>query len=802
MLQNYFTIALRNILKHKFYSVLNIVGLAFGLTSCFLIGLYIYDELTFDKFHKDYQNIYRAGIHLNFGGQEIKSSSSCPPLASAMMTSIPGVAQATRINPWPLRNVVVKNKDKAFTETKAMLADSNFFQFFSFKLLQGDVKTALKEPYSAVLTEATAAKYFNNETAIGKTITVGQKNEAYTITGIAAQAPSNSHIQYDILLSASSNDEMKHGGWGDLNGVYTYYRKSPNTTIESIQVKLRQLVVKNVGPELENYFGEGFADFEKAGGVFTFITFPLSDHHLFRPDVEDGASPPSDVRYVYIMGAVGLFILIIACINFMNLSTARSASRAKEVGLRKTLGSVRSRLVVQFLSESFLYVFAAMIIAIAGVYLLLPAFNLLSGKALSFSTMLSPTILSAIATIFVVVALLAGSYPAFYLTAFNPIDVLKGKVRSGMKSKGIRSTLVVVQFSISIVLIICTMVVYWQLSFMQEKNIGLDKQNVLLLQNTERMGMNQDAFMEALNNQAGIVKASYINDVFPGVNAAGTFRKAGTTKDIMFPVYSADYNHLEVLKIELAQGRFFSKDFPSDSLAVVLNEAAVKELGWTDAVNEQLTTDATGPVFNVIGVVKDFNFESLKTKVRPLVIFLRERSNYMLIRYSSNANDAVTSIETLWKKYSNNEPYEYTFLDQNFDKLFREEQRLGNLFTVMSGIAIFIACMGLLGLASFTAEQRTKEIGIRKVMGATVSSVNTLLSKEFMVLVAIAFFIACGLSWYAMDEWLKSFAYRITLGPLVFVLGGLIAASVAWLTVSYHFFKAARANPSEALRHE
>ncbi|MBK5280281.1 MAG: FtsX-like permease family protein, partial [Bacteroidia bacterium] len=612
----------------------------------------------------------------------------------------------------------------------------------------------------------------------------------------------NSQIQYDILISSASDENMKSNGWTN-NGLYTYFRKNPKTTIESIDSKLRAFVEEHVAPELEQGFGVSFKEFEKQGGVYAYYSYSLASSHLFQPQLNDGISPRSDAKYVYIMGAVGIFILLIACINFMNLSTARSTSRAKEVGLRKTLGSVRSKLITQFLSESFVYTFISLLLALTAVYLLLPAFNLLSSKKLVFDTMLTPIMLGGVIAIFLIVSLLAGSYPAFYLTSFNPVDVLKGRVKSGMKSKGVRSALVVVQFTISITLIISTMIVYNQLSYLQEKNIGLDKKNVLILRNTRRLGTTMDAFKESLNNQAGL-KASYTNNVFPGVNNTTVFKIAGTDQDRILGTYYADYDHLDVLKIELSDGRYFSKDFPSDSTACVINEAAVKELGWTDPLNQKLVNyNAEKPFeMQVVGVVKDFNFESFKSKVRPLVIQLSPKSNNMLIRYEGSAKEAVAKVEDHWKKVAATEPFEYAFLDQNFDELFREEQKLGQLFTVMTGIAIFVACLGLLGLASFTAEQRTKEIGIRKVMGATVSSVSTLLSKEFMMLVGISFIMAVGFAWYAMDNWLSSFAYRIELGIGVFLIAGVIAASIAWLTVSFHFIKAARSNPVDSLRYE
>ena len=804
MLRNYLKVALRSILKHKFYSALNILGLAIGLTACFLIGLYIFDELSYDNFHKDANQVYRIGLMGKIAGQEINTSSSSPPLALAIVMEIPGVEQATRIS--QEGNVVMKYADKAFVEQEVIYADSNFFQFFTFKLLEGDVRTALKEPNTLVLTKEAAIRFFGNENALGKIITVGNDNKAYTVTGIAEQAPRNSHITFKVILSSASNENLRPNQanqWMN-NSLYTYYRKNPKTTLISIEAKLREMVIKHAGPQLESGLGITFADFEKQGGIYAYYSFPMLDSHLYKTDMDNDLRARGDIKNVYFMSVIGIFILLIACINFMNLSTARSASRSKEVGLRKTLGSLRSTLMVQFIAESFLYTFVGTVLAFLAVYGLLPIFNLMAGKELLFHTIFSIQSILGITIIFFLVSILAGSYPAFYLTSFNPIDVLKGKVRSGMKSKGIRSILVIVQFTISIALIISTMVVYKQLSYLQDKNIGLDKQRVLVLRNTRRLASNMDAFKESLNNTTGIVGSSYTNNIFPGVNNNTVFRVAGTTQDHLMGAYFADYDHLHVLRMTLAEGRFFSKEFPSDSMACVINEAALKELGWTDPLHQKLTNfDGDKPFdMNVVGVVKDFNFESFKSKVRPLVIKLTSKSNNLLIRYEGSSKAAVEKVEALWKKNAANDPFEYTFLDENFDELFREDQRLGKVFSAMTGIAIFIACLGLLGLASFTAEQRTKEIGIRKVMGASVASVSAMLSREFMILVGISFVIASALAWYFMNSWLSTFAYRIELKIWVFGLGGIMAAAIAWLTVSFHFIKAARTNPSESIRNE
>jgi putative ABC transport system permease protein len=449
-----------------------------------------------------------------------------------------------------------------------------------------------------------------------------------------------------------------------------------------------------------------------------------------------------------------------------------------------------------------MYAFFAMWLAIAAAYLLLPPFETLSGKSLSFGTLLLPVPVIGIVAASVIIGLLAGSYPAFYLTYFKPVDVLKGKLNAGLKSKSIRSLLVIVQFSISIVLMICTVVVHDQLTFMKQKNIGLDRRNVLVLQNTTRLGVNQEAFRETVSRHGGVVATSYTDNALPEVNRAGVFRPLGTTRDIAFQLYHADYDHLDALKIDLVQGRYFSRDFPSDAGAFVLNEAAVRAVGWADPLNQKFESDGNGPAIPVIGIIRDFNFESFKSKVRPLIIMLKPHGNIMHVRYTGSAGEVVADVEKIWQKLAPHYPFEFTFLDQNFDQLFREEQRLGKLFTVMSTVAIFVACLGLFGLASFTAEQRTREIGIRKVLGASVASITLMLSREFMVLVGLAFVLSGVAGWYVMDRWLTAFVHRITLSPLTFLMCGGIAVFIAWVTISYRFVKAAGSNPCDAIRND
>jgi putative ABC transport system permease protein len=806
MIKNYLTIAIRNIRKHSFYSAINIFGLVIGVAACLFIILYVTDELSYDRFHRDASAVYRIGLHGKIAGQEIYTASSCPPLASAMVTDLPGVEAATRVN--RRDNVVFKNGDLSFTEDKVVSADSNFFQFFSFQLLAGDPTTVLKEPNSIVLTPDLATKYFKGD-AMGKLLTIGNDNKSFKVTGIVAAPPHNSHFSFSALISTSSDKDYYNSPQWLNNGLYTYFRKAPATPIEDIAKKLDQITDKHVAPEVEQFMGISIEKFREAGNQYGYVPFPMLDTRL-HSNWNDDMEATGNITYVYVFGAVGVFILLIACINFMNLSTARSAGRAKEVGLRKTLGSLRGQMVRQFLAESLIYGFIAVVLALIITVLLLQQFNLLSGKQLSLTSLTNPWVLSGAALLVIVIGLLAGSYPAFYLTSFSVVEVLKGKVRAGLKSKGIRSGLVVFQFALSIILIICTSTVYQQIQFLRNRNAGLDKHNVLVINNAGRLGTNQAAFKNTILTKRNIEKASFTNNIFPGVNNTTVFRNSATKKDHVMGTYFADYDHAEVMKFELAQGRYFSRDFPSDSTAVILNEAAVKELGWEKPLQEKLIVfngdPGSGPAaevpMNIIGVVKDFNFESYKIKVRPLVIRITEKSGNLLVRYAGNPEEIVKESSKLWKEYASGDPFEYVFLDQNFDELFREEQRLGSLFTVFTVLAIFIAGLGLFALAAFTAEQRTKEIGIRKAMGASVGGIAALLSKEFTILVVVAIVLAIVPAYFMLDYWLGQFAYRVDITVAIFAISSFGALLIACVTVGFQAFKAALIKPVDSLRSE
>ncbi|MBS1487536.1 MAG: ABC transporter permease [Bacteroidetes bacterium] len=802
MLKNYFNIAIRNILKRKFFAGINILGMTIGITTCLLISLYIIHEFSYDQFHAHADRIYQMDLHGKVGGQDIHTTTTCPPMAAALVTDIPEVESSLRID--ELSRPTFRNGNLIFLEDKVFHVDSNFFSFFSFKLLSGNPSTALKDPNSIVLTEKLAKKYFGNENPLEKILSIGNDKKAFKVTGVAADCPGNSHFIFNALISASSSPYLKKSQEWLSNSLYTYFTLRPHANITDVEKKFEGLVVKYVGPEVQRFMGTSLEDFRKAGGAYGYYTTKITDIHLHSTSQGD-LEPGGSMMYIYFFGGIGLFIIIIACINFMNMSTAQSAGRAKEVGLRKTLGSLRSQMVLQFLSESMLYSLLAIILSIGLCYLLLPSFNTLAGKELVFRDLLNPLFIGGIFALLLLVGVLAGSYPAFYLTSFSAVEVLKGKIRAGFKSKGIRSGLVVFQFAISIFLIIFTTVVYNQIHFMQQQRMGMDKKNVLILNNMGLLGTNKEAFKNALAAQSGIGKMSFTNNYFPGVNNTTVVRSARSEQDHIAGVYYADFDQQSVLKFEMKDGRYFSKEFPSDSTAVVINEAAAKEFGFDKAAGEEVLYNNGDSVFHhyrVIGIVKDFNFETYRDKVRPLAVFLTRTSGNLLVRYEGNAQTVVENATKLWKQYANSEPIEYTFLDENFDKLFRSEQRMGQIFSIFSGLAIFIACLGLFALAAFTAEQRTKEIGIRKVMGASVASLSLVLAKEFILLVIIAFIPAATLGWWVSSQWLNGFAYRTEINPVLFVVAGLVAVAIAWVTVGYQSVKAARANPVDSLRYE
>ncbi|MDF9800162.1 putative ABC transport system permease protein [Catalinimonas alkaloidigena] len=805
MIRNYLKIAFRNLANYKLYTTLNILGLSIGVASCLLILLYVYHELSYDAFHAKADRIYRVGLNGKIADQEIFTTNTTPPLAFTAVEELPEVQNAVRVYVYQDQQVI-RYGEKVISEDDIFFADSTFFDVFSFKLLEGEAATALTEPNSLVIPEDVARKYFGREPALGKTLLLGNDKTPNTVTGILEEVPDQSHFHFSMLRSMSTLDYSRSEGWFN-NSFMTYLLVHEGASAQALEDKLAGLVEKYVGPEIQQFMGVSLDEFKKQGNKYGYFLQPLLDIHL-HSNLSDEVEPNGDITYVYIFAAIAFFIILLACINFMNLATARSANRAKEVGVRKTLGSMRSNLVRQFLTESVLLSLIATVLALVAAILLLQPFNNLSGKEISTALFAEPWFMLSLLALMLLVGIVAGSYPAFYLSSFRPVEVLKGKLKAGMKSSGIRNVLVVFQFFISITLIICTLLVYQQLEYTSSKNLGFEKENVVVIKGAWRLpDGTQEVLKEELKNKAQVVDVSISNNVPPGVNNTTIFRRKGTEDDIMISTYSIDYEHLSTMQIELLEGRNFSRNFPTDTAAILLNEAAVREFGFEDPLNEEVLyfggQNAEMQPYKVVGVIKDFNYESLRHAIRPLALMLTTNGSNIALRIApGDVRATLDMIEKSWDQYAADEPFQYSFLDEDYDALFRAEQRLGVVFSVFTVLAILVACLGLLGLASFMAEQRTKEIGIRKVMGASVSSVILLLSKDFTRLVVVAFVLSIPLAYFIMDWWLEGFAFRISIGPWIFILAGLTALLIAWLTVSWQSARAASANPVRSLRSE
>lgn len=798
-------------MRQKAYSAINIFGLTLGITSSLLLILYIVDELSYDRFHPEGERIYRSTFTGTLQGQEFTTILTGLPMSEALMKDVPAVESTMRIGKW--NTIPVRYEANTFTENHFLLVDSNFFQFFKgFKLLVGNPNEALVGPNKVVITERIAKKYFGYKgpgdlSPIGKQFAIGSRGETKAeVTGIAADTPHNSHIQFDFLLSITTWDQLNFAIW--LNSsVITYFKIHPNANIQSVNDKYQYFIETYCAQEIQRFMNMDYKKFTETGGKLGFNTQAFNDIHL-HSQMPDELVPNGNIRYLYLFGMIAGFIILLACINFMNLSTARAANRAKEVGVRKTIGGMRSRLVGQFLMESYLYTILAVLLGLAFVSLSLNAFNLTTGKNILFESLFNPMFITGIVVFTLVVGLVAGSYPAFYLTSFKPVEVLKGKVRAGMKSSGIRNSLVVFQFFISIALIVATLMVYEQLKFVQQQNLGFDKENILNLYHTYTLDKNGTAFKNELLQHPEIVAATYANRLPPNIDWQSVFRTIDGSEEHLLAIYMVDHDAAKTMGYEMASGRFFSRDFPADTNKFLINEAAAKQLRWDTFEGKKLLSrfnSLEGREIEAVGIVKNFNFQSLKDNIRPMIFILGgEPNGEMGIRLAGgNTMESVALIENIWKKYAPEAPFEYSFVDDNFNAKFKAEQRMGEVFLIFTGLAIVIACLGLFGLATYSAEQRAKEISIRKVMGANVSQLILLLTKDFAKLVLIAFVLAIPVTWYGIEKfWLQDFAYRIDFNIGVALLAGTGAMLVAIITILSQAMQAAFSNPVKALRNE
>ncbi|MEJ1238528.1 ABC transporter permease [Chryseolinea sp. T2] len=805
MLQNYLKIALRFMLRQKGFSVINLSGLTIGITCSLLIVLFIQDELNYENFQRDRDRTYRLGFRGKLEGKELNSAQTGTPVSKALQKDIPQIESTLRIASWA--TFPVRYQDKAYTEEKMLLADSNFFNFFTFKLIQGHPDSVLNQSGKVVLTQSTANKYFGydgkGESPVGKVLMLAQ-GYPVTISGIAADPPRNSHFRFTMILSLNTWVDVHTGDW--ITGrVLTYFKIKPGASIDSVNHELPRFIEHHLSRELHQLKNMSMAEFKSRDNDLEFFSQPLASIHL-RSQLNDEMEANSNIQYVFIFGSVAVLITLLACINFMNLSTARSATRAKEIGVRKSVGAQYHRLILQFLFESYVYVIGAMLMSLFLVMVFLPVLNIATAKDIHTDKLFHPYFIAGAIGFTFIVGLLAGSYPAFYLTHFNPVEVLKGELRAKLRSYGIRNALVVIQFVISTVLIIATMVIYLQLQYVQQANIGFDKSNILNLLHTKNLEKNGKDFKRDLMQFPGISSASYCNRLPPNVEWKSVFRETDSTREYFMSVYEMDADHLETMRYSMVSGRFFSGVTQADTMSIILNETAAKALHMEDFEGRTIETnyDHDGRKRKVIGIMRDFNFLSFREQVQPLAVVLGPEPNWeMAIRITrGNVDDKISLIESFWKKYAPNAPFEYTFLDKNFVAKHNAEQRLGTLSAVFSGLVIFIACIGLFGLAAFTADQRTKEIGIRKVMGASVNDIVIMINKDFLRPVIFANIVAWPLAGWLMYIWIRQFAYHISFPWWVFVLATLLSLIIAFVSVSLQSRKAAIGNPVDSLRNE
>lgn len=807
MFKNYFKTAYRSLVKNKFYTSINIIGLAVGIATCLLIFLYVLNEMSYDRYNVNADRIYRVNNEVKFGGNHFDLAVAPAMMGPTMVKDFPEVKQYTRIQ-WH-GSLLVRKGNRNLRENRVAYGDSTLFEVFTLPMIDGDPKTALSEPNSLVITESMAKKYFNSTDVVGKTLLINDTAN-YKITGVIKDIPVQSHFHFDFFVDASEDPDSRNDSWISENWN-TYILLNKNADVKKLVPKMNAMLDQYVGPEIQGVAHLTMDQFKKGGGFIRASLTPLTDIHLHSNKTGE-LEGNSSIEFVYIFSAITLFILLIACVNFMNLATARSSNREKEVGVRKVLGSLRSNLIQQFLIESVLISFIALIFAVLLAWLLLPYFNQLAGRNIQSAILFQPRMLLSLIILMLIVGLLAGSYPAFYLSAFQPIDVLKGKLASGFKRSWLRNTLVVFQFVISIILIIGTLVIYKQLNYIRTKDLGFNRNHVLVINNTDALGNQANTFRNELLQISGVQNATMTGYLPTGYNRSNDAFFTSPAMDpksaISMQIWQVDENYIPTLDMKLMQGRNFSQQFPTDSSGIIINEAAANFLGGKNILDKKLywikdlNTKQPGD-YHIIGVLKNFNFSSLRDVVTPLALLLGNNTGNISVRINSaDATSLITQIKNKWQKMAPEQPFDYSFMNEQFNNIYAAEQKTGQIIIMFALLAIVIACLGLFGLVTYAAEQRTKEIGIRKVLGANVPNIVTMIARDFLKLVLIAALIAFPVAWWAMNKWLQDFAYRINLSWWIFIAAGLLTIVIALATISFQAIRAAIANPVDSLRSE
>lgn len=813
MLTNYLKIAWRTLRKQRGFAFINIFGLAVGLGCCLLITLYVLDELSYDRYNEKADRIYRIQSDIKFGGNDMRFAVSPDPVGPTLKKDYPQVEQYVRLHQRGTWLVKRTGETTNLREDNVTFADSTLFDVFTLPLISGDPKRALAEPNTIVISESAAKRHFGNQNPMGQTLLLDNRL-TFKVSGVMRDMPKNAHFHADLIPTMLS-DEYPWGQWLS-NNHHTYILLRPGTDPATVDRNFDAVIEKYVGPQVQQMIGKSLGEFRKAGNSVRYWLMPLTDIHLHsKQQIE--LAPNGDIQYVYIFSAVALFILLIACINFMNLATARSAMRAREVGVRKVMGSERQQLVSQFMTESVLTSVLAMVLAIGIVALALPGFNTIAAKELTIHQLTSSYLLPVLILLPFAVGLFAGSYPAFFLSSFQPIRVLKGglsalKTGTGFGGASLRSGLVVFQFMMSVILIVGTIIVYRQITFIQTKNVGFNREQVLTVNDAYAIGKQAETFRQEVLRLPGVLNGSISGYLpTPSNRSDNAYFAEGQTdmnKGFSMQTWGVDHDYLKTMGMQLVRGREFSRQFGSDSSGIILNEAAIKILGFKDPIGKRVWrfNDGEGKTrktYTVIGVVKNFHFESLRRNIGALSLVLDSNSGAVSFRLSgANVPALVRQIEAKWKQLAPGQPFSYQFMNLSFDEMYRAEQRVGTIALTFAALAVLIACLGLFGLAAFMAEQRTKEIGVRKVLGASVTSIVGLLSKDFLKLVLVAILIASPIAWWAMNQWLADFAYKINIEWWMFALAGLLAVGIALLTVSFQSIKAALMNPVKSLRSE
>jgi putative ABC transport system permease protein len=804
MLKNQILIAIRNIARHRGYSFINIAGLTIGIASCLLILLFVTSELSYDRYHEKSNRIRRIGIEAVFGDSHFFSVLTSGAMKDAIDYEIGEIEESTRL--YHITRPVIRVGNQSFIENDFFYADSGFFRIFTVPFLKGDPEAALTRPNTVVLSEETASRIFGTTDVIGETLWVNE-NYLMEITGVTRNMPANSHFRFDFLASIETviPDQRDNFYYWVNNNLYTYILLAENTDPVNLDSRLQDLVYTYVAPEVEMVMGINIEAFEREGGVYQFFTERLEDIHL-HSGADHQINKGGSLTAVYFFSVIAIFILIIACINFMNLATARFSNRAKEIGVRKTLGSSRGNLVRQFLVESVFISLISMVIAITLLEISLPFFNTITNKTFELEYFAEWYIVPALILFSIFTGVLAGSYPAFFLSSFNPVKVLKGETSAGKRGIGLRKMLVVAQFTITIALLIATFVVSAQLNFIQSNDPGYAKDGLMVLKRTQILGDQQEAFRSELLRHESILNASYCS-ALPGYSTGGTSihrSDAPAEELVQIMLVWADEHYLETMGMRLSEGRFFSPDYSTDPDATIINRPLARSLGFREPLSGAIIYPGQDLSSPVIGILEDVNFESFHRNIRPLAIRMIGSPGWLMaIRVDgSNISRAISHIEEQWREFAGDAPFVWSFLEEDLLQHYTQEIRTRDIFEIFAMLAVFVAALGLLGMASFNTEKRTREIGIRKAMGASPLSIIKLLSREINLLVVAAAIISWPAAWFLMNRWLDNFAYRIDPGLASFLAATLLTYIIALLTVGIQSWRAANLNPVDILRNE